>query len=178
MARQEDTNYDHYIYIGIGSNLGDRLGNILQALQMMQARAIEVIRCASLYETKAWGFESNDMFYNTVTECAFNHSPEELLVLLKEIESQMGRAPKQSAGYESRVIDLDILLFKNQCIHVKNLQIPHPEMCKRNFVLYPMEELVNSHIFSTVGKSFKLLINELMDDSDLFVVCKAPFIKQ
>lgn len=178
MAKTNQLNYDDLIYIGIGSNLGNRLEHINESFIHMQQKGIEIIRCASIYQSTAWGFESDELFYNTVIECNCDNSAEELLLLLKEIERAMGRSQKTGSGYENRVIDLDILLYRNQLINVKTLLVPHAQMKQRNFVLYPLEELVKTHIFSSVGKTFKLLINELKDDSSLFIVSKPPFINQ
>lgn len=178
MAKAEHFVYDNYIYIGVGTNLGDKLTNILQAIRLMSEQGITILRAASVYETEPWGFNSDDTFYNTVLECDYSGDALNLLHILKGIEETMGRPKKTGEGYTSRIIDLDILLFKDQQINVKNLIVPHPHLAKRSFVLYPLDELTNPHIFRAVGKSLKLLISDLKDDSKPFIARNAPFINE
>ena len=163
--------FSELIYIAFGTNLGEKLTNIECAIELMKKRGVHVIRISPIYQSNPVGFQSEELFYNGVVECDFEGGPEELLKHLKEIERTMGRKAKTTDGYESRIIDLDIILYKDQILNnVKDLQIPHIEMTKRDFVLYPLYQLVNEHVFTSVGKSVKLLINQLKDDSSLFIV--------
>lgn len=132
------------IYLGVGTNLGDRLENIKLAIQLLENEGVKVLKTASIYETKAVGFESDDDFYNTVFEVQTHFSAIELLKITQKVERKIGRKPKVSDNYESRVIDLDILFYKNEVFNTLELTIPHPRIQQRKFVLFPFNELINS----------------------------------
>ena len=127
------------VYIGIGSNLGDRKDNCLHAIELLQKRGIVVTKKSSLYETEPWGFKDQPQFINMAIEIETELHPEELLTVLKDIEKEMGR--EESLRWGPRKVDLDILLFDNVVSTDNNLEIPHPLMHKRDFVLKPLCEI-------------------------------------
>ena len=126
------------IYLGLGSNLGDREANLETVLQELPPD-VEIIFYSSLYETKPWGFRDQPDFLNQVVQAETELSPRELLVYLKKIEKKIGRKP--SFTYGPRMVDIDILLYGNMIITETNLTIPHYRITERAFVLTPLAEI-------------------------------------
>lgn len=126
------------IFIGIGSNIGDRTKNIETALEEISNLA-KITNKSTIIETKPVGYDDQGDFLNLVVEIETDLSPLDLLKHLNEIENKMGRIRTIKDG--PRIIDLDILLYKNQTISQKNLKIPHPRMHEREFVLKPLIEI-------------------------------------
>jgi 2-amino-4-hydroxy-6-hydroxymethyldihydropteridine diphosphokinase len=160
----------NFIYLGIGSNLGDRLANIIAALNKLAINDIQTLRCSSIYETPAWGFEAEETFYNCVLECTTAVSAFELLNVIKTIEKELGRTLKTSSEYTSRTIDIDILLYKNDSLSTNGLTIPHQHLSKRNFVLYPLVELIPSTCHPVEQLSFSDLLKNSPDKSEITIV--------
>ena len=129
-------------YIGAGSNVGDRLKNIRDAVWTLNKKeGVAVRRTAPVYETEPQGGPGHQMdYYNTVLELECQLPARELLVTLQDIEKKIGRKPRP-LRWSKREIDLDILLFDNQVIQEKDLEIPHPLMTQRYFVLKPLSDL-------------------------------------
>lgn len=178
MVSQNKSNFKEFIYIGVGTNLGDRMANIERAIEELTLIGIPVNRTASVYETKAWGFDSEDLFLNTVFECSSPLNSRDCLKALQFVEKKIGRKKTLKAGYESRIIDLDILLFKDQQIALPDLTIPHPYITERQFVIGPMHELTNSYFFESLGSNFEELKNKLKDAENPFVVYNAPLVNE
>lgn len=138
------------IFLGLGSNLGDREGNIRKALSLLEDRLGAPCRAlSSLIESAPWGFESPNSFINA---CARFDIPVpcceqealRLLSICKDIEKEMGREERlPSEGYKDRVIDIDILLFGDLKMETPRLTIPHPLMFKRDFVMVPLREIAD-----------------------------------
>lgn len=126
------------VYLGLGSNLGDRLANLQVAVRLL-ARAGTVQKVSSLYETVAIGPEQA-LFYNAVCEIATELGPRELLAVTQAIQREMGRSA-EGDRWGPRLIDIDILLYGRQVVEEDGLVIPHPEMLKRAFVLVPLSEI-------------------------------------
>lgn len=127
------------IYLALGSNQGNRLANLQQAVKELAPKVI-IIRLSRIYETPPWGYTDQAAFLNQVLEASTELPPLELLGYLKQIESSLGRQP--SFKYGPRTIDLDILFYENQVINLPELTIPHPHLQERAFVLVPLVELV------------------------------------
>jgi 2-amino-4-hydroxy-6-hydroxymethyldihydropteridine diphosphokinase len=127
------------VYIGIGSNLGNRQENCLRAIELLQKKGIIVKKRSSIYETEPWGVKDQPLFLNMVIEIKTGLKPKELLRILKDVEKEVGR--KESLKWGPRIIDLDILLIDNIVLNEDNLKIPHPLMHKREFVLRPLCEI-------------------------------------
>lgn len=172
------TNKSKSIFIGVGSNLGDRLQNIRQAIYALQELEIQVIQTASIYESEPWGFEANTSFYNTVFEIETNLLPEELLTTLKIVEKKLGRSEKKSTEYESRVIDLDILLYKDQIFNNEKLSIPHAYMLERQFVTIPLHELTHDTFFESLKQKVTPFLEGEEEVSKPFVVYKPLLVNQ
>jgi len=126
------------IYIGLGSNLGNKKNNLETALIELKKIAI-VNKVSSLYQSSPWGYKNQEDFYNAVVEVDVDLSPQELLDRLKEIEAKF--ISVKSVRWGPRIIDLDILLYDQQIVDSPQLKIPHPEIKNRIFVLIPLLEL-------------------------------------
>lgn len=143
----------HCVYLGLGSNLGDREENIRQAVSLIQERIGKVVRQSSMIETEPWGFESDNRFLNAVILCETEKTPREVLRITQRIEKEMGRKKKTSliansqepiVRYHDRPIDIDILLYDDLTVDEPDLKIPHPLMRQRDFVMIPLNEITNS----------------------------------
>ena len=132
----------HSVYLGLGSNLGNRKKLLLQAIRLISEQVGKVTRQSSLIETEPWGFESNNKFLNAVILCETTKPPREVLEITQQIERDMGRTKKSvSVGYSDRTVDIDILLYDDLTIDEPDLKIPHPLMHKRDFVIIPLKEI-------------------------------------
>lgn len=158
------------VYILSGSNLGDRMANLAQALQAIEKQAGTLISQSQLYETAAWGLEEQPSFLNQVIEIQTALSPEALLSSLLGIEKQMGRERKQKWG--ERLIDLDILYYGDLVTESPLLQIPHPHIAARRFTLVPLCELAPLLPHPLLGKTQLQLLKECPDPLEVRVYDK------
>lgn len=132
----------HTVYLGLGSNLGNKEQHIREAVRKIQALVGAVVRQSTLYVTEPWGFQSENLFVNAVVCCETSHTPREVLQLTQQIEREMGRRRKSvNRQYHDRVIDIDILLYDDLTVDEPDLKIPHPLMHEREFVMKPLEEI-------------------------------------
>ena len=130
------------VYLGLGSNLGDRKENLACAIRLIGERVGKVLRVSSFIETEPWGFESDNTFVNAVILCETTLTPRQVLRATQKIEREMGRKKKSTdGGYADRCIDIDILLYDDLRVDEPDLQIPHPLMLKRDFVMIPLREI-------------------------------------
>ena len=127
------------VYVGVGSNLGDRQKNIDEALRLLKENKVEVLKVSSVIETDPVGGPKQGKFLNAVIKAKTQISPMDLLKTLMNIENQLGRVRDVRNG--PRTIDLDILLYGSQTINTEELKIPHPRMLERSFVLIPLNEI-------------------------------------
>ena len=144
------------VFIGIGSNLGDKEDNIRKSLGLMKNQ-LKVLKISSLYETKPVGYKKQDMFLNCAIQSSTKLSPIELLEFLQSIEKRLGRVRTIKNG--PRTIDLDILIYDDNVINQKKLIVPHPRLHERQFVLEPLKELKPSLMHPVMKKT----IGELYD---------------
>ena len=131
------------VYLGLGSNLGDRHAQLLAAIELLTQRVGHLVRCSSFIETAPWGFVSEHPFLNAVALFRTTLSPRELLTVTQDIERQLGRRQKSNGTYADRPIDIDILLYGDAVIDEPDLKIPHPLMHERDFVMRPLNEIIN-----------------------------------
>lgn len=133
----------HTIYLSLGTNLGSREDNLERALHLLQEQVGALLRRSSVHETTPWGFDSSHMFLNLCVCMATSLSPLQLLAATKQIERQLGRTQKSAHGhYADRLIDIDILLYDDAHINEPGLVIPHPHMYEREFVMMPLNEIL------------------------------------
>ncbi len=159
----------HQITLSIGSNQGDRLANITSCIALIHQEVGTVIRVSRLYETPAWGFES-DAFYNCALVLHSNSSAQKILNQVLKIEKQLGRIRSNQEGYQSRIIDIDLITYDDEIIESEKLQIPHPQMQNRNFVLLPMQDLKLDWRHPVSQKSITELVAISPDDSVCTIV--------
>ncbi len=132
-------NIENIIYLSLGSNLGDKKKNLQKALEELKKDPITVKKISSFYKTQPVGLKEQPDFFNIVIKAKTSLSPDELLKSILNIEKKMGR--KRKKKYGPRIIDIDILLYNDLIIKKKELNIPHPAMHERNFVLIPLKEI-------------------------------------
>jgi 2-amino-4-hydroxy-6-hydroxymethyldihydropteridine diphosphokinase len=147
------------VYIGIGSNLGKREENCERAIRLLTEHGITVTKRSSMIETEPWGLKEQPKFINMAVEVQTGLGPEELLHLLKKIETETGRRPTIHWG--PRVIDLDILLYDDLILKTPRLEIPHPGIVTRDFVLKPLAEIAPDKIHPVLKKSIKSLLSDM-----------------
>ena len=153
----------HQVYIGIGSNVGDRKENFLEALnRMTKLPDTKIIKESSLYESEPLG-NGKQWYVNGAIQIETRFKPETLLLKFKNIERAMGRK-KVKKRWGSRIIDLDILLYDGLILKKKSLRIPHPEMQNRRFVLLPLSEIAPQVIHPELGATISELLINVTDD--------------
>ncbi|MDD5150728.1 MAG: 2-amino-4-hydroxy-6-hydroxymethyldihydropteridine diphosphokinase [Flavobacterium sp.] len=130
----------HQVVLSLGTNQGNRLENIENCLQLIHQEIGTIIKVSKLYETPSWGFES-DAFYNCALVLHTFSSAHKILEQILNIEKRMGRVRGVTLNYQSRIIDIDLITFDEEIMETENLQIPHPLMQNRKFVLLPMQDL-------------------------------------
>ena len=140
------------VYIGLGSNVGDRKFHIDRALDLL-AKTVAIRAVSSIYETDPVGYKIQAPFLNGAAEIQTLTSPQDLLKRLKKIETEVGRQPRFRWG--PREIDLDILMYGNRIIDTPNLTIPHPEMHRRDFVLIPLREIAKNLVHPVLQKEIQ-----------------------
>lgn len=157
------------VVLSLGSNQGNRLENIEACIRMLNRHTGTVVKVSRLYETPAWGFES-DAFYNCALLLHTHKPAEELLSELLAVEQQIGRVRSESEGYQARVIDIDIIAYNDAAIATETLQVPHPRMQERLFVLLPFQDLQMQWIHPVLHKNVKELIQSTTDTSQCTIV--------
>ena len=148
------------IALGLGSNIGDREGYIRRAVEELSGK-FSIIKVSDIYKTKAWGEENQPDFLNACLTAETDMSSEEILEIVKSIETELGRT--ESYRWGPREIDIDILLLDNQQINSQRLIIPHPELANRAFVLVPLTQIAPDLIDPRTNQS----IAELVESNDI-----------
>lgn len=138
------------VYLGLGSNLGDRAANLAEARRRLRA-AVIVDAVSRIYETSPWGLLDQPPFLNQVVRGRTALAPHELLTALKGIEAEMGR--RASVRYGPRLIDVDLLVYGDAVVETETLTVPHPRMADRAFVLIPFAELAPNLLHPMLGRT-------------------------
>lgn len=148
----------HTVYLALGANVGDKQANIQKALVYLQRKFTELV-CAPVCETKPWGYVEQENFLNTVVCGKTDLSLQELLHYVKSVEKRTGRIKRFTNG--PREIDIDILFYDTLVYQDENLQIPHPRITERDFVLKPLVDLNLHLIHPVLHRTMRLLLEEL-----------------
>jgi 2-amino-4-hydroxy-6-hydroxymethyldihydropteridine diphosphokinase len=159
-------NSPNHVYIALGSNKGDRLKHLQDAVDLIFKEIGKVNIIAKVYNTPAFGFEGDD-FLNTCLYAETDFSSEEVLDKLLQIETKLGRARTTSERYEARTIDLDVLFYNDEIIDSKTLKVPHPELQNRKFVLHPLHDIASKLKHPVLEKTVAELLNVCEDKSEI-----------
>jgi 2-amino-4-hydroxy-6-hydroxymethyldihydropteridine diphosphokinase len=152
------------VFLGIGTNLGERERNLEQAVAGTENFLGKILQSSSIYETEPWGFQSEEKFLNIVVKIETNLSPVALLEKILFLESMLGRV-RGTERYISRLIDIDILFYDDIIIDEENLKIPHPLLHERKFVLIPLCEIEPAMVHPLLEKTIGELLDTCTDSS-------------
>ncbi len=145
------------VFLGLGTNLGDKRNNLLTAVKNIEKKIGKVTSLSSFYETEPWGFESENSFLNAALCVETSLDPATILHIIKEIEIEMGRTQKSvNKIYSDRPIDIDILLYDDLTMETDELTIPHPLMTERDFVMKPLMEIAGDTLNSILNKNLNV----------------------
>ena len=158
------------VYLGLGSNLGDRYGRLIAALDRLQAHVV-VDAISSIYETAPWGYADQPHFLNAVCSGETDLRPQNLLAAVKSIETELGREP--TFRYGPRAIDIDILLYGETVINQADFSIPHARLHERDFVLAPLNEIAPEAVHPPLRKTIEAL-SAMLDLSQVRVFAQRP----
>jgi 2-amino-4-hydroxy-6-hydroxymethyldihydropteridine diphosphokinase len=153
-------------HIALGSNKGDKFKNLQNAIDAIYVKIGSIKSISKIYQSPAFGFESDD-FFNCCLVLESYLEPHTVLETLLNIETALGRERNANAGYQARTIDLDIVFVENQTINTQTLQVPHPELEKRKFVLLPLNDIAPKFNHTKFDKTVSDLLNACEDDSVL-----------
>jgi 2-amino-4-hydroxy-6-hydroxymethyldihydropteridine diphosphokinase len=150
------------IYLCIGGNLGEREVNLEEAIDFIDFNFGDVVAVSSIYESEPWGMTDVPNFLNQVVHLHSELTDKELLVEIADLEEFFGRE-RSSQGYVSREMDIDVLLIDEEVISTETLQVPHPRMCERRFVLEPLAEIAPEFIHPELKQSVEVLLKACSD---------------
>ncbi|WP_323788458.1 2-amino-4-hydroxy-6-hydroxymethyldihydropteridine diphosphokinase [Psychroserpens sp.] len=159
-------NPPNHVYIALGSNKGDRLKHLQDAVDLIFKEIGKVNIIAKVYNTPAFGFDGDD-FLNTCLYAETDFSSEDVLSKLLEIETKLGRSRTSSETYEARTIDLDVLFYNDDIVDSKTLKVPHPELQKRKFVLHPLHDIASKLKHPVLEQTVAELLGECEDKSKI-----------
>ena len=159
----------HQVILSLGSNQGNRLETVQSCIGLIHNEVATVVKVSKVYETPAWGFES-EPFYNAAILIHTSKSAQKILNQVLKVEKKLGRVRSNDSGYQARIIDVDIIAFDEEIISTENLQVPHPLMQNRKFVLQPMLDLGLNWEHPTLKKSISQLLLQTEDKSEIKAV--------
>ena len=154
------------VFLLIGGNLGDRFSLLMQAKSQIQQELGLIENKSSIYETAAWGFESENYFLNQVIIISTDFKATEVLKICQKIENNLGRT-RGSDQYASRTMDIDILFFNDEVVDLSELKIPHLQIHKRRFALEPLAEIAPDFVHPVLNKTLQQLLKDCSDNSEV-----------
>lgn len=154
------------VFLGLGSNQGDRHANLLEALRLLGSE-VAITRVSSFYETEPVGYIDQEWFLNAACEATTDKTPRQMLTLANDVEQALGRTREIRWG--PRTIDVDILLYDDLVLNEPDLQVPHPRMLERAFVLIPLAEIADEVIHPVAKLSIGTLAARLADRSEVHI---------
>jgi 2-amino-4-hydroxy-6-hydroxymethyldihydropteridine diphosphokinase len=152
------------VFLGLGSNQGDRLHYLEEAKEYLNNYVGTVIATSPVYETEPWGYESKSFFLNRVISVKTSLSAEQIINEISKIEEKMGRN-RSSGKYADRIIDIDLLLYDDLIISTDRISVPHPQMDQRKFVLQPVSDIAGETVHPVFNKTINQLLAECNDQS-------------
>jgi len=161
----------HQVILSLGSNQGNRLENVERSLEMIHREIGTIIKVSKLYETPSWGFDS-DAFYNCAVVVHTFSSAHQILAQILNVEKRLGRVRVDTLEYQSRIIDIDLITFGEEIIDTEGLQVPHPLMQNRRFVLLPMLDLNLNWMHPILHKKIPELLEISPDESVCTIIQK------
>ncbi|MEZ4592274.1 MAG: 2-amino-4-hydroxy-6-hydroxymethyldihydropteridine diphosphokinase [Chloroflexota bacterium] len=149
------------IFLGLGTNLGDREANLQAALDGL-AEELVITAVSPIYQTPPWGVTDQPDFLNLCLAAKTDLTPVALLTFVKNLEVELGRQPTKRWG--PRLIDIDILFYANQLIETENMIIPHPRLAERAFVLRPLADIAPDFVHPVLGETMAALAEKVVDE--------------
>lgn len=167
-------------YLGLGSNLGDRVGFVQQATSLLSGdENIKLVSTSSFYETEPWHFKTNNWFVNAVIIISTSYTPVDLFRVCQRVETQLGRKRENENEYSDRTIDIDILFYDNEIIDKHEagieLTIPHPRVHERAFILVPLLEIAPAYVHPVLNKNISDIYDDI-DDPEAVVLYGTRFV--
>jgi 2-amino-4-hydroxy-6-hydroxymethyldihydropteridine diphosphokinase len=159
----------HQVILSLGSNQGNRLATIQSCIDLIHNEVATVVKVSKIYETPAWGFES-EPFFNAAILIHTSKSAQKVLKQVLKVEKKLGRVRSKDSGYQARIIDVDIIAFDEEIISTETLQVPHPLLQNRKFVLQPMLDLGLNWEHPTLKKTIAQLLLQTEDNSEIKAV--------
>ncbi|MEF3254475.1 MAG: 2-amino-4-hydroxy-6-hydroxymethyldihydropteridine diphosphokinase [Deferribacterales bacterium] len=151
-------------FLGLGSNINNKSQNLINALKELSNHT-KIVKISSVYRSQSLLKDHQEDYFNITIKIQLTHDPQNLLSLIKNIESKLGRI--DVGFWRERLIDIDILDFNNKVLKFNNLSIPHPEMVKRTFVLYPLKEIEPEYIHPILQCNIDDIIKNINDDLNI-----------
>ncbi|MEX2484826.1 MAG: 2-amino-4-hydroxy-6-hydroxymethyldihydropteridine diphosphokinase [Brumimicrobium sp.] len=160
---------ENELYLSLGSNIGDRKLNLNRAIDYLKENFNCSIQTSSIYQSTAWGFESDSSFLNMCVKIETTFPPTKILQKTQSIENKMGRIRDESGKYIDRIIDIDLLFYGNRQINTKKIKIPHPLIYDRKFVLIPLLEIAPNLMDPNTRRGLGAL-NKLSNDKSKVIL--------
>jgi len=157
-------------YLLLGGNMGDVPHTFQEAIRLLKETDLLVYSTSKVYQSEPWGFESSALFYNQAIEVKTDLSAHKLLQTVLSIEEQLGRTRSNADGYESRIIDIDILLYGEETVASQRLTIPHPRLTERNFALMPLAEIAAEYIHPEMNQTIAALLQQSPDSLRVWTI--------
>jgi 2-amino-4-hydroxy-6-hydroxymethyldihydropteridine diphosphokinase len=153
----------HTVYLSLGTNLGNKKKNLVRIAKRLSEAGMEVIRSSGIYRSPAWGYRSENDYYNQCLACTSDQAPEVLMEQILSLEKAMGRK-RGGEGYADRIIDVDMLFYDDLVMDRTGLTLPHPRIQERLFVLLPMNELAPDLVHPRLGMRIRDLLEAVEDN--------------